>query len=109
MATKKRTTVFIGTEIKLNVHIDPIDGFTMGDNFFSVDVFCSPKRTIHVTKDDAIRIDGDNYVIRIDTEQLGAGELKCKVIADVVDKDFEDSIRTEVYIIDTNIDIVKNL
>mgnify|MGYP003288135446 CR=1 FL=1 len=35
--------VFIGTELKLNVHIDRIENITMDDYDFSLDLYCSPK------------------------------------------------------------------
>lgn len=105
MATENN--IFIGTELKLNINIEPIRTVTMDSYDFEVEVYCSPKKTIIVKKNDAIRIDESNYVILIDTNVVGAGDLKCKVTAQIPDADFSDMIRTEVVAMDTGIKIIK--
>lgn len=111
MVTKGKTKnkVFIPTELKLNVHIEPMGNLTMDDYNFEVEVYCSPVRPIKVNKSDALRIDSDNYVVLVDTKVVGAGDLKCKVIAYIPDGDFPDSLRTEVVCIDTEIDVEKGI
>lgn len=111
MVTRSKTkdTIFIGTELKLNIHIEPIGDVTMDDYNFDVEVYCSPVRPIKVNKSDALRIDSDNYVVLVDTNVVGAGDLKCKVIAYIPDDDFPDTLRTEVVCIDTGIDIEKSI
>lgn len=79
----------------------------MDDYNFEVEVYCSPKRPIIIPKASAIRIDSDNYVVLVDTNVVGAGDLKCKVTAQVPDGDFPDLLRTEVVCIDTGINIIK--
>lgn len=100
---------FIGTELKLNIHIEPIGDITMDDYDFEVEVYCSPKRPIIISKANAIRVDSDNYVVLVDTNVVGAGELKCKVTAHIPDADFDDGLRTEIAAIDTGINIIKAL
>lgn len=107
MASTINESPFIGTELKLNIHIEPIGDTTMDDYNFEVEVYCSPKRPIIIPKANAIRIDSDNYVVLVDTNVVGAGDLKCKVTAQVPDGDFPDLIRTEVVCIDTGINIIK--
>ena len=105
----EETNVFLGTELKLNLSIEPIGALTMDDFDFSVELYCSAKRVFIVSKDKTLRVDENNYLILVDSEVLGQGELKCKVIASVPDDDFDDSIRTEVLMFDTGIRITKNL
>jgi hypothetical protein len=107
MASTINESPFIGTELKLNIHIEPIGDTTMDDYNFEVEVYCSPKRPIIIPKANAIRIDSDNYVVLVDTNVVGAGDLKCKVTAQVPDGDFPDLLRTEVVCIDTGINIIK--
>lgn len=107
MASTINESPFIGTELKLNIHIEPIGDTTMDDYNFEVEVYCSPKRPIIIPKANAIRIDSDNYVVLVDTNVVGAGDLKCKVTAQVPDGDFQDLLRTEVVCIDTGINIIK--
>ena len=110
MATiTQNNSPFLGTELKLNIHIEPIGSTTMDDYEFEVEVYCSPKKTIVIPKADAIKIDENNYVVLVDTNIVGAGDLKCKVTASVPDADFPDMMRTEVVAIDTGINIIKAL
>lgn len=103
------TQVFLGTELKLNINIEPIGDVTMDDYDFEVEIYCSSKKVVDITKKEAIRVDSNNYIILIDTNVVGAGDLKCKVIAYIPDNDFADGLRTEISIIDTGINIVKTL
>lgn len=100
---------FLGTELKLNINIEPIGSITMDDYDFEVEVYCSVKRIVIVPKKDAIRIDNNNYVILVDTMETGAGDLKCRVTAHIPDDDFADGLRTEVVGLDTGINIIKQI
>ena len=101
--------IFIGTELKLNINIEPMGEFTMDDYDWSVDVYCSTKRVLTVPKSSAIKIDSNNYVLLVDTEELGAGDVKCKITAHIPDFDFPDTLRTEVSMIDTGINVIKTI
>lgn len=106
--------VFLGTEIKLNIHIDPIGELTMEDYDFTVEVYCSTKKSLIINKSDAKPIENgeekiNDYIIMIDTSEIGTGNLKCKITAYIPDDDFEFEKRTEVSIIDTGIEIVKSI
>lgn len=101
--------IFIGTELKLNLNIEPIGQVTMDDYDFEVEVYCSVKRAIVISKRETIRVDENNYILLVDTSLVGAGDLKCKVIAHVPDNDFEDGFRDEVIGFDTGINIIKHI
>lgn len=101
--------IFLGTELKLNIHIEPIGDITMDDYDFEVEVYCSPKRPIIISKANAIRRDSDSYDILVDTNVVGTGDLKCKITAHIPDADFDDDFRTEIVAIDTGININKAL
>lgn len=103
----KNTLPLVGTKLKLNVHIDPIGELTMKDYNFEVEVFCSSKQPIIIAKEDAIQVDDNNYIVLVDTNEVGAGSLKCKVTAQIPDGDFPDGLRTEVVCIDTGINIIR--
>ena len=97
--------VFLGTELKLNVNIEPVNGLTMDDFNFEVVVYCTPSKSLTIPKNDAVKIDSNNYVVLIDTRIVGAGDLKCKVSAFIDDPDFPDGYRTEIVVIDAGIKI----
>lgn len=101
--------MFIGTELKLNINIEPMDELTMDDYDWSIDVYCSAKRVITIPKTESIKIDSSNYVVLVDSSELGAGDVKVKFTAYIPDYDFSDSIRTEVAIMDTGLNIVKTI
>lgn len=110
--------VFLGTEMKLNIHIDPIETnttpITMDNYDFTVEVYCNPKKVIKATKegnnlDKIVKVDSSNYIVLIDTNEIETGTIKCKVTAYIPDSDFEDKYRTEVVIEDTGIKVVKTL
>lgn len=103
----KNESPFIGTELKLNINIEPIGEVTMDDFDFEVEVYCSIKRVITIQKKDAIRVDQNNYMVLVDTSETGAGDLKCKVTAHIPDGDFNDGLRTEVVAVSTGITIIK--
>ena len=103
------TEVFLGTELKLNISIEPIGSYTMDDYSWSVDIWTSMKRIMTITKDKAIRMDSDNYIILVDTSELGGGDVKAKVTAHIPDFDFQDTLRTEVVGLDLGIKVLKTI
>ena len=99
--------VELGTELKLNIHIDPIDGVTIDDYDYTTEVYCSPRKSIVIPKSETIRTDNENYIVRVDTNIIGVGKIICRVVAQIPDGDFDDGLRTEVVAITTNINVVK--
>ena len=102
-----KTEIFLGTELKLNVNIEPLDSVTMDDFDFEVEVYCNPSKTLVIPKKDTVRVDSNNYIVLVDTNKVGLGYLKCKVTANIPDTDFSDGKRTEVDSVCTGIVIVK--
>lgn len=102
-------TIGLGTELKLNINIEPLGDITMDDYDFEVDIYCSLKRVQTIVKDDAIRVDENNYIVCIDSSLLGHGDLKAKITARIPDGDFDDNYRTEVVYLNTDITIIKTV
>lgn len=100
--------VHLGTQIKLNIHIDPISSLTMDDYEFEAEFFCGSTR-LKALKNEMIKVDSDNYIALVDTSKLGAGKLRCKVTARIPDTDFSDGLRTEVVDLDTGIEIYRGI
>lgn len=99
-------TVFLGTEIKLNINIEPIGDFTMADYDFDVDVWTNPKKSLHFTKDETIEVDDNNRLVIVDTKSTGAGDLRYKITARIPDEDMGKP-RTEVFAAAVGIYIVE--
>lgn len=99
--------VCIGTEIKLNLNIEPVGAFTMDSYDWVAEVFCNSQKSLIINKSEAIKVDESNYTLLIDTNKVGIGVLKCKVTAQIPDADFPDMTRTEVNTINTGIEITR--
>lgn len=85
-----------GTEFKLNVNMTPIDGHHMADVGWEAMVFTETSyRSITISKNDAIKVDEDNYIIKVDSAVCGAGRYFVTLTAYIPDQDFEDGLRTE--------------
>ena len=79
-----------GTEFKVNINMTPIDGFHMADVGWEAMVFTETSQ-----KDEAIKVDEDNYIIKVDSAILGAGKYYVTLTAYIPDADFDDGLRTE--------------
>lgn len=113
--------VIIGTELKLNVNIQPIDGQTMDDYDFEVQIkggrnsisFIKRGVGADTTLTNGLKKgdDSSNYIVAFNTQDLGVGRVVCRVIAHLYDNafDFENHKRTEITEINTGIEVVKSL
>lgn len=102
--------IFLGTEIKLKIEMDPIGNIHMADCDFILEAYAGNNKNKIIlkkegeNKDKAIISSGeDAYIFLIDSTQLGAGSLKCRLTLKVEDEDFNDYKRTEVSILNPNI------
>lgn len=93
--------VYIGTELKYNIHLKPIEGQTMDDFDFEAE-FSSGKKVLKIPKTEMKRVDSNNYKVMVDTALLGVGELKLVVNAYIPDVDFSDGLRREVLMLNPN-------
>lgn len=97
----------IGTELKINVHLNRLDGYKMSDIDFACDFYVYTNRRITVKKDAMVKVDDDNYVACVDSTKLGIGKVMCRVTAYIPDADFEDGLRKEVETVETNVTITR--
>ena len=99
-------SIIQGSEFKINVSMDPIDGNSMSNTFFKCIFYCGDK-SITLDKDDMIQVDDNNYVAPLDSSKLGIGNIKIRYDVDIPDEDFDDGYRHEIAIINTGINIIK--
>lgn len=99
--------IFIGTEIKLNINIEPIGKLTMEDYDFSIEIYTQfSQKKVVIPKSAAKQVDANNYIIMFNSAELGSGNVMCKITAEIPDGDFADRTRTEVVVLQTGL-IVK--
>lgn len=102
----KKNERVIGTQLKLNIHIDPIDNLHMSEYDFECKFFVFAKKSVTIKKEDMVQVDEDNYVAIVDTLPIGIGRLHLTLTAYIPDSDFPDTPRKEVSCVDTEIEIV---
>lgn len=99
-------TVISGTEIKMNVHIDPLGHLHMSDYDFECKFYIFAKKAVIITKADMVKLDDDNYLVLVDTTDLGIGKLHLTLTAQIPDADFRNTMRREIACVDTGITVV---
>lgn len=86
----------VGTIFKLNINMDPIDGKHMDDVDWEAKVYVSGSKSLTVKKNEATRIDKDNYIISVDSSQLGAGKYNLELTVRMDDSEVKGGKRVEV-------------
>jgi hypothetical protein len=100
---------YLGADFKFNLHIDPIYNQKMSEFDFSVEVYCSPTKSLTFAKEDLTKIDDDNYAVCGNTADLGLGTIKMMITATVSDPDIEDTTRTLIEGVNTGFMVVRQL
>lgn len=96
--------IYMPAEFKLNVSMEPIDGYHMGDVDF-ICIFHTGSRKVTLEKDEMIPIDTNNYVACLKSKELGKGTLTVTYQAAIPDNDFDDGFRDEVVVVKTQLRI----
>lgn len=103
---KSNNECVLGTQLKLNIHIDPLGSIHMSDYDFECEFFVTKKKSVTLTKSEMLQIDDDNFLAMLDTQQLGLGNIHITVTAYIPDTDFVGQTRKEIICVPTNITIV---
>ena len=95
----------LGTQLKINVNVEPIGDIHLSNCEFKCTFFINPKKTIELEKNSMIRIDDDNYIALVDTSLLGTGTIRMTIEVDIPDTDFPNGKRKEINTVCTGITI----
>ena len=57
--------VILGTDIKLNIHVEPIDGLSMSEYDFECTFYVFPNRKVSISKNKMKKVDSNNYIALI--------------------------------------------
>lgn len=93
----------LGTEYKINVSVEPIQGFNLIDQDFELGLYVQSHNEVIFKKNNpSIKIseDGKNCMVCVSQQEalkIGKGPVKLKFIAHIQDFDFPDNVRTEIY------------
>lgn len=99
------TTIYMPSEEEVNIHLQPIDGYTMDRYDFTCEVFCSPIRKQVITKKDMNRVDENNYTLWMKTSSIGVGRVKIKVLAQIPNIYLENGFRQVTTYLDPRVEI----
>lgn len=99
--------VFIPSEIKMLVQLEPIGELRADDYEFEVEAKTWQQKVVRLKKSDTIRVDENSRIVVIDSANVGAGDLKIRIKAQIPDSDMPDQYRTEICVLDTDIQVVE--
>lgn len=92
-----------GTDLKINVHIEPISGLTMSQYDFECLFYTSSLiKSIRIKKENMIKVDNQNYIAVVDSGKTGHGRLNMKITAYIPDDSiyYRSGTRKEVKLIE---------
>lgn len=95
----------LGTEFKLNINLNPIDGLHMSEYDFECAFYVYTNRKVVIPKQQMRKVDDDNYIAvinSIDAMRIGRGKVNAEITAFIPDRDFDGGIRTEKLILCTD-------
>lgn len=82
--------------MKFALSLELPGGLTMDEVGFEALFYVYSNRTVTIPKSGMTRIDGDTYVVTLDTSLIGGGRIKCQVRVEIPDANMADGVRTEI-------------
>lgn len=86
-----------GTDIKFNISL-AVEGLTMDDFDFTI-VFSADKGMQSISKSEMFRVDEDNYIALVNTDNIGKGRVKLVIKALIPDSEFNVTRREVVQVL----------
>jgi hypothetical protein len=101
-------TVTLGSDVKIEFTADLPDELLLKDIDFTVKVInADTNNQEDYTKADCIMVgDGADYVVLVDTEDMGIGTLMLRLTVFIPDTDYQSGTRKEVIKIDPHVRVV---
>lgn len=88
--------IVLGSDVKFDIHVEPIGSLSMQDYDFFVEVFVRSSKILKIEKEHCVKVDADNYRVTFNTRDIGVGSVQYRVTAFIPDNDFDDGLRTEI-------------
>lgn len=95
----------VGTQLKININVEPIGETHLSDCDFNCTFFISKSKPVRQKKTDLIKVDNDNYIALVDSSLLGTGTIMLTMEINVPDTDFPNGYRKEVSTVCTGVTI----
>ncbi len=100
-------TFIIGSDVKILIEAELPDDLKLADVDFSVKVINSSKKDESHTyqKTDCIELEDGNFVVLVDSEELGIGVYTCRLTVFIPDTDYQSGYRKEVVKINPHVQV----
>lgn len=99
-----------GTTIKLNIWMEPMDGFHLADVDWDAEVYSEwDSGKVIIPKEKARKVDEDNYVIAVDSSFVGEGRYLLTLSANIPDTDCPGGVRVEKATVKTDVIITDGM
>ena len=105
--SKTKYVSHLGSDEEVNIHLYPIDGYTMDEYDFTCEIFCSSARKQVVPKNKMERVNANNYRVWVHTSLVGIGNVNIRVVAKIPNARCDDGYRDVVAYLDPNMEIQK--
>lgn len=92
----------IGTEFKMNVHMEPVGNIHLSDVDFECMFYVYTNRKVLVKKEEMVMVDKDNYIAVIDSQKIGVGRVSMTMKVWIPDADCKDGVRTGIVNVQTD-------
>lgn len=92
----------IGTEFKMNVHMEPVGSIHLSDVDFECTFYVYTNRKVLVKKEEMVMVDEDNYIAVIDSQKIGVGRMSMTMKVWIPDADCKDGLRTDIVSVQTD-------
>ena len=98
-------TFIIGSDVKILIEAMMVDNLTLHDVDFTVTVYNSSEKVVQktYTKDECIETENGDYVVLVDSDELGIGRYMCRLTVQIPDTDYPTGHRKEVVKIDPHV------
>lgn len=103
MEEKEFNVPSVGTKVKINVSMDPVNDVHLNEMDFRCEFFCTRMRVQRFRKRDLNEVDADNFLAEVDTRKIGAGMVYMRITVEVPDADCRGGFRTEVATVPTGV------
>lgn len=87
---------WLGEDIKFKISIKPIDGMTLDDFDWEIELWCNTNNKKVIEKTGTISIGNGAYFLCLDSNDFGIGILKLKLFSKIPDRDFEKGYRKQL-------------
>ena len=98
-------TFIIGSDVKILIEAMMVDDLTLHDVDFTVTVYNSSEKDVAktYTKAECIETENGDYVVLVDSDELGIGRYMCRLTVMIPDTDYLSGFRKEVVKIDPHV------